>query len=414
MGRGTGLESEKFISESSQLRTAWNRYDSDVLDHYLVADVEDPRINVQSILSRSFLIDTIWPDEFTALIREELRFSICLNFILRVLSDKHVQLSRGCLLEALENGSEACGHLNIPPYLNQAFELLSDEKQELPDYITEALVAPLQDEDGCLPTSALSTFEQIWHSILCHRQAGRISVLEPACGSANDYRYLHSFGVASFLEYAGFDICDKNIANARRRFPSVNFTIGNALNISAEDNFYDFLFVHDLFEHLSPAALNASLTEICRVTRKQACLSFFNMAEIEKHVVRPVGLYHWNTLSLKEVKNILMNWACDVDVIHIDTLLKSDYSCADYHNKEAYTLIVSFDTDRNEEGICERTPESYGLNILILLEGFRFFRREHLSCKPGLTKSCIAFMLFSGLHGCTLNLGDGYIHMNDS
>lgn len=39
---------------------------------------------------------------------------------------------------------------------------------------------------------------------------------------------------------------------------------------------------------------------------------------------------------------ILMTSAFDIDVVHIDTFLKDNYDCNDYHNKKAYTLIVSF------------------------------------------------------------------------
>jgi SAM-dependent methyltransferase len=333
---------EELISESNRLRNAWNRHDSDVLDRYLVSDVEDPRINVQSIISRGFLIDSIWPDEFTGLIREEIRFGICLSFILRFLKGNCSQASRRRLLEALENGAVACSGAGIPPYLRLAFESAYDGRAELPDYITEALAARTVDGEW-LPDSALSTFEHIWHRILCGREADRISVIEPACGSANDYRYLDSFGVGGFLEYTGFDICDKNIANARRRFPGVRFEVGNVLSIAVEDGCYDYLFVHDLFEHLSPAALHVSLSEICRVTRKQACLSFFNMANIDEHIIKPAGPYHWNRLSFRKVQEVLMNSARHIDVIHIDAFLKDNYGCADYHNKEAYTFIVSCD-----------------------------------------------------------------------
>src|SRR6266702_7644186 len=31
-----------------------------------------------------------------------------------------------------------------------------------------------------------------------------LSVLEPACGSANDYRFLHACGIAQLVDYAGF------------------------------------------------------------------------------------------------------------------------------------------------------------------------------------------------------------------
>ena len=340
------LKTEDIVTESNRLRAAWMRHDSEVLDHYLVTDVEDPRINLQSIISRSFLIDTIWPNEFTGLIREEFRFSICLNFILKVLRNKHLRIKRESVLDALTDGRKTCGDVRIPSYLRRCFDLLSCEKQDLPDYVSDALIAPLLDEKGWLPDSVLSTFEQIWRCVLCHREANSISVLEPACGSANDYRYLDSYGMSEFLEYTGFDICDKNIANARRRFPRVRFEIGNIIDIDIpiKDNSYDFLFVHDLFEHLSPAALDIALTEISRVTRKQACLSFFNMADIDEHIIEPAGLYHWNTLSLNKVREVLMNSACDIDAIHIDTFLKDNYDCDDYHNKKAYTLIVSFNS----------------------------------------------------------------------
>lgn len=220
------MTGEELTGESSRLRAAWMRHDSGLLDGYLVRDVEDPRINLQSILSRSFLIDAIWPDEFTTLIREEFRF-----------------------------------------------------------------------------------------------------------------------GVARFLEYTGLDICDKNIANARRRFGSVDFRIEDFLAIRAENKSYDYLFVHDLFEHLSGAAIELALSHVSRVTRRQACLSFFNMADIPEHVIRPQGLYHWNRVSMQRVQESLMASARSIDVVPIGAFLRDNYGCTDYHNNGAYTLIVSFDAN---------------------------------------------------------------------
>ncbi len=323
--------------ESNRLRAAWMRHDAERLDHYLVRDVEDPRINLQSIISRAFLIDALWPDEFTALIRKEFRFSICLNFILRTLQTDPAHVSRQALFETLVEERQTCNGISIPSYLREAFASASRNRKGLPDYITEALAGPLAD-------GVLSTFERLWSDVLGERSADTISVLEPACGSANDFRYLHSFGLSRFLDYTGFDLCDKNVANARRRFPSVRFAVGDALSIDAEDRSYDYLFVHDLFEHLSPTALERALAEVCRVTRKQACLSFFNMADIPEHVVRPTGPYHWNTLSVTKVRAALMTSARDIHILHISTFLRDNYNCTDHHNRGAYTLIVSFDT----------------------------------------------------------------------
>ncbi|MHC4212109.1 MAG: class I SAM-dependent methyltransferase [Planctomycetota bacterium] len=336
------LNSRDLTTESQRLQAAWMKYESQELDSYLVRDVENPRINIQSIISRAFLIDSVFANEFTDLIRQEFRFGICLNFILNVLKTKSSKVKRISILDALIDGQDVCCNIRIPSYLRDCFELLSDEKTDMPDYISQALIDPVSDEHGRLPDSALSTFEQIWQTVLSHKQADSISVLEPACGSANDYRFLHSFGISRFLKYTGFDICEKNITNARSRFPDVHFEVGNALNIPAESDSYDYVVVHDLFEHLSPAGLELAISEICRVTRSQACLCFFNMSDIEDHVVKPDGLYHWNTLSLNKVQGLLSRQACDIDVVHIDSFLKSTSDCTDYYNKEAYTLIVSF------------------------------------------------------------------------
>ena len=346
-GRPTGsaaLKANGLAAESDRLRTAWTQYGSELLDRYLVTGVEDPRINLQSIISRAFLIDAIWPDEFTGLVQEEFRFSICMNFILHILKNRSLPEGRKSILDALINDRQAYGDVVIPSCFRRCFELISGEKRDIPDYISQALTRSVSGDSSYMPDGALSTFEQIWgRELSFHDEAKSISVLEPACGSANDYRYLHSFGVSKFLNYTGFDICAKNIANARRRFPTVAFEVGNVLDIPVDDKSYDYLFVHDLFEHLSPAAIDIALAEICRVTRKEVCLSFFNMADIDEHVVEPAGLYYWNTLSVKKVSQVLMNSACDIDVIHIDTFLRDNYDCDDYHNKEAYTLMVSFD-----------------------------------------------------------------------
>jgi len=334
-------ESDNFGGESERLGRAWMQYDSEELDRYLVTDAEDPRINVQSIISRAFLIDTIFPNEFTSLIREELRFGICLSFLLRAVKDSHA--SRPELLDAIQNESETCGDVIIPVYLRKAYELISCEQQGIDDYISQALIDALNDENLWLPGSAMSTFERIWQRVLSERQEACISVLEPACGSANDYRYLHRFGVSRLVNYTGFDICEKNIANACCRFSDIGFEVADVLDMPYEDKSFDYLFIHDLFEHLSPRALKMALGEIARVTRKQACLSFFNMADIKESIITQSGQYYWNTLSLSRIEEQLMDLARDIDVVGIDSFLQTNYDCSDYHNKEAYTVIVSFD-----------------------------------------------------------------------
>ena len=55
----------------------------------------------------------------------------------------------------------------------------------------------------------------------------RLSVLEAACGSANDYRFIEAFGLARLLDYTGFDLCEKNIFNAKQLFPMAQFNVDN-------------------------------------------------------------------------------------------------------------------------------------------------------------------------------------------
>jgi hypothetical protein len=65
------------------------------------------------------------------------------------------------------------------------------------------------------------------------------------------------------------------------------------------------------------------------------------MHDGERHIVRAVGDYHWNNLSMAETKAIFEHHASAVQVFHIDTFLHSKFRCGDAHNKGAYTLIVS-------------------------------------------------------------------------
>ena len=66
---------ESLRLETEKLVRSWIQYDAPFLRDYLVADVEDPRINVQSILSRHFLIATLFGEKVRELVLHELRFA---------------------------------------------------------------------------------------------------------------------------------------------------------------------------------------------------------------------------------------------------------------------------------------------------------------------------------------------------
>jgi ubiquinone/menaquinone biosynthesis C-methylase UbiE len=313
---------------------SWDRYPREHLDAYLIADLEDPRINCQSILSRALIADSLWPNEFTDLIDAELRFGAVLSWILG-------QLHQGCtrhdLWETMGNDKEGV----CPKVIFETYQWLQSDQCPIPDYVSGALERGHPDKpEQRLNDSALNTFSDIWNMTLCGRHAEKIHVLEPACGSANDYRFMEKSGLARFIAYTGIDISSKNMANAKMRYPEVDFRAVSVLDNEFEDDSFDCVLVHDLFEHLSPDALNSALAEVMRVTRSQAWLHFFNVKTCKDHVVRPVERYHWNTLSLDTLVHLLTELGGNVETLSIPSFLMDKFGNCTYHNPDAVTLLV--------------------------------------------------------------------------
>ena len=69
--------------ENEALRWSWERHEADMLDSYMIAAVEDPRIHCQSILTRALIADSLWPGEFTDLINAEQRFGAVMTWLLQ-------------------------------------------------------------------------------------------------------------------------------------------------------------------------------------------------------------------------------------------------------------------------------------------------------------------------------------------
>jgi hypothetical protein len=302
------------------LADAWERHPARHLDTYLVSGREDPRINPQSILNRALLADSLCPGRFDDLISHELRFGATLTG----------------LLAALESGAPRQ-------------DLLDSLPDDAPDYATAALMAPPEPEaDGGapFPRSVLDTFMLLWTLALDGLDAPPLSVAEAACGSANEYRFLDASGLARFLDYTGYDLAPTNIANARRRFPATPFLVADARQPPFPDRAFDFLFAHDLFEHLPPDGLEAALANVARTTRCQAWLHFFNLGTGDTHQFEPAGPggYHWNLLSEGElVASLERLGASAVEVVRIPDLLAAKAPGAPpYPNPEAATAIVTF------------------------------------------------------------------------
>jgi SAM-dependent methyltransferase len=353
--------------ETERLTRSWAKHQPAWLRNYLVSGVEDPCLNLQSILSRHFLIRALTQDRFGDLMHQEYRFAAVLDWLQRVAKLDRDFDGRAATLYSLQKGSDNAEGLEIPPFISQTFAGLPGNASGsmVPNYI-ETFLAQENCRDASMRDPALDTFCTIWNTTLRQHLATRetrdsqaplpaaddsrgirLSLLEPACGSANDYRFLDKFGVAKFFNYTGFDLCQTNIENARTLYPGTCFRQGNVFEISAPDKSFDLCLVHDLFEHLSFGGLNQAVEEICRVTRHGICVGFFQMDEIPDHVLRPLEDYHWNLLSLARIKESFAARGFVAQAVHIGTFLLRQVGSSHTHNPNAYTL---FFTKRETQG----------------------------------------------------------------
>jgi ubiquinone/menaquinone biosynthesis C-methylase UbiE len=320
-------------NESSLLRQSWERHDAERLDTYLVSGVEDPRINLQSILTRALLCDALFPGRFARLIDEELRFGFVMTWLFTWLQ---LGVDKRSVMTAIKGNDRS----RCPGFVIDTFRTLQQEECVTKDYVTMALRESEDDGSDSFVSEAMDTFGKIWHERLSALSHNGCSLFEPACGSANDFRYLHSYGFTKFLKYTGIDIAPKNIGNALGRFPDVDFRVGDLLNNRFDDDSFDYSFVHDLFEHLSIAAMEHALRELLRVTRREVWLHLFNAADVSRHDVRPVATYHCNLLSIREIVRVIAEVPAHAEVVSIAELGRRKFGFSRYYNAGAHTIVA--------------------------------------------------------------------------
>jgi hypothetical protein len=262
------------------------------------------------------------------------------------------------VLHALKQGSDNAEGLEIPCFLVETFQQLPRETDGLviPNYLEQFLAINREKPTSAIREGAFDTFRDLWRSgfsRISNLAPGEIaqthdpkfdvqrkSVLEQACGSANDYRFFHSYGLVRWLDYSGFDLCVSNIQNALLLFPDVWFRVGNVFEIDAPNKAFDLCIVHDLFEHLSLEGMQIALSEVCRVTRAAICVGFFQMEEIREHIVRPLNDYYCNLLSMERMRELFAGCGFRAQVIHIGTFLRDQLGSELTHNPNAYTFIL--------------------------------------------------------------------------
>jgi ubiquinone/menaquinone biosynthesis C-methylase UbiE len=287
--------------EAVKLRNSWAKFPAEILDDYLVSGYQNPRINAQSILGRHFLLTKLFGTEFEPLMREELEFCVETNAaIRRRAAELGVAMSQYTDPEKRAAVKEVCS-------------VIADREEK---------------------------YERAWAKALADRTAERLRVVELACGSANDYRYLDAYGIARFLDYTGIDLNEDNIGNARSRFPDVRFEVGSILDLPYADDSVDYVLAFDIFEHLSLPAMHKAMNEAMRIARKGVVIAFFIMVDKPDHTVRPRDAYHWNELSATRITELLAGKFPSVQTTHIPTFLAADYDAEHSYNPKAWTVIA--------------------------------------------------------------------------
>jgi len=321
--------------ENERLKGSWDCFPAEHLATYLSLGEQDQRINAHSIITRSLLADTLWPGKFDALIDEELRFGLVMTWLLQELKSG---TDRADLLRELDSSTPS--H-RIPELLRETAAWLQSDDCPITDYMTEALMYTEPDQPAwSLFGPALNTFEGLWTRQLSNIPSERVSVLEIACGSGNDYAAIRDYGLAAHIAYAGFDISWKNIHNARNRFPGVDFFEASILDSGLPDHSFDCIFVHDLLGHLSPDGLEVALAEIMRIARKEAWLHCYNVAAIGKHEVYPFQAYYRNRLSIGQMKASIEKTGSAVEFVSISDMLYDKFRFRQKYTEFSGSFLV--------------------------------------------------------------------------
>jgi len=271
----------QFATETEKLRESWTTHPAEELDNYLVVGYHNPRINAQSILVRHFLVEKVFGTRFDDLAKEELKLCVSASATLR-------RKLNGIFLRfgSTQRLAAAAAKLNGP-----------EEEQ----------------------------MESRWRESLAGQTVSRASLLELACEYANNFRFLHSYGLANHLDYVGIDLSEDNIANARRSFPGIDFRVANALDLPCKDGAFDYVLAFDVLEHLAIQAMDKAIAEATRVARKGVIFAFFNTVDEDQHAELPFRKYHVNQLSRKQIEDSLCARLPNIRATHIPTFLRDHY-----------------------------------------------------------------------------------------
>src|SRR5258705_5622838 len=116
------MRDAELLRETELLQRSGARHDSAKLRDYLVADGEDPRLNVQSILSRHFILERVAAASFASLREQELRFALVLNWVLGLRKSATASADFESILSGLNHGADQIEGVQIPGFVTQALQ----------------------------------------------------------------------------------------------------------------------------------------------------------------------------------------------------------------------------------------------------------------------------------------------------
>src|SRR5690242_6056620 len=101
--------------ESERLARSWMQHEPAKLREYLVAGVEDPRINLQSILSRHFLVRFLFGEKHRELMEHECRFAAIMNWLTAFAANSDPE-ELNLVLHAIQLGADNAEGIQIPRF----------------------------------------------------------------------------------------------------------------------------------------------------------------------------------------------------------------------------------------------------------------------------------------------------------
>lgn len=128
------------------------------------------------------------------------------------------------------------------------------------------------------------------------QQHGFQSVLDCGCGTAWDYPFFTSLGLA----YHGVDVTEEMLTQARTQFAGIQVEVGDILNLPFQAVSHPFVVCNAVLPHLPAEILPGAFRELWRITAQVLVVRLFGVGKVpgNKSFVSTGGfLLNWFQLT---------------------------------------------------------------------------------------------------------------------